>query len=52
MVPIAGPVFSWQADKLRGFMDALGIARAHLVNQSSAAAWPSASPPTPTGSPA
>ena len=34
MVPIAGPVFSWQADKLRGFMDALGIARAHLVNQS------------------
>jgi 2-hydroxy-6-oxonona-2,4-dienedioate hydrolase len=34
MVPIAGPVFSWQADKLKGFMDALGIARAHLINQS------------------
>lgn len=34
MVPISGPVFSWQAAKLRGFMDALGIAQAHLINQS------------------
>ncbi|PKO58969.1 MAG: 2-hydroxy-6-ketonona-2,4-dienedioic acid hydrolase [Betaproteobacteria bacterium HGW-Betaproteobacteria-19] len=34
MVPIDGPVFSWHAAKLLGFMDALGIERAHLVNQS------------------
>lgn len=34
MVPIHGPVFSWQARKLLGFMDALGIERCHLVNQS------------------
>lgn len=34
MVPVEGPVFSWQARKLLGFMDALGIERAHLVNQS------------------
>ena len=34
MVPIAGPVFSWQADKLRHFMDALGVDKAHLINQS------------------
>ena len=34
MVPVQGPVFSWHARKLLGFMDALGIARAHLVNQS------------------
>lgn len=34
MVPVDGPVFSWHARKLRGFMDALGIERANLVNQS------------------
>lgn len=34
MVPVQGPVFSWHARKLLGFMDELGIARAHLVNQS------------------
>lgn len=34
MVPVEGPVFSWHARKLLAFMDALGIARAHLVNQS------------------
>lgn len=34
MVPIDGPVFSWQAAKLLGLMEALGLARAHLVNQS------------------
>ena len=34
MVPVQGPLFSWHARKLLGFMDALGIARAHLVNQS------------------
>ncbi|MCY1396398.1 4,5:9,10-diseco-3-hydroxy-5,9,17-trioxoandrosta-1(10),2-diene-4-oate hydrolase [compost metagenome] len=34
MVPVDGPVFSWHARKLLGFMDALGIRRAHLVNQS------------------
>lgn len=34
MVPVDGPVFSWHAQKLLGFMDALGIRRAHLVNQS------------------
>lgn len=33
-VPVQGPVFSWHARTLRGFMDALGIERAHLVNQS------------------
>ncbi len=47
-IPISGPAFSWHADKLRGFMDSLGIRRAHLVNQSQggcaairlAASWP------------
>ncbi|CAD5106159.1 alpha/beta fold hydrolase [Zestomonas carbonaria] len=34
MVAVDGPVFSWHARKLLGFLDALGIARAHLVNQS------------------
>lgn len=34
MVPVEGPMFSWHANKLRGFMDALGIQQAHLVNQS------------------
>lgn len=34
MVPIEGPLLTWHANKLRGFMDALGIPRAHLVNQS------------------
>ncbi len=34
MVPVEGPVFSWHAQKLLGFMDALGIEKAHLVNQS------------------
>ncbi|MNF38437.1 4,5:9,10-diseco-3-hydroxy-5,9,17-trioxoandrosta-1(10),2-diene-4-oate hydrolase [compost metagenome] len=34
MVPVEGPVFSWHARKLLGFMDALGIDQAHLVNQS------------------
>jgi 2-hydroxy-6-oxonona-2,4-dienedioate hydrolase len=34
MVAVEGPVFSWHARKLLGFMDALGIERAHLVNQS------------------
>lgn len=34
MVPVEGPVFAWHARKLLGFMDALGIERAHLVNQS------------------
>ncbi|MCM2320777.1 MAG: alpha/beta fold hydrolase [Pseudomonas sp.] len=34
MVPIEGPALSWHARKLQGFMDALGIPRAHLVNQS------------------
>lgn len=34
MVPVDGPVFSWHARKLLGFMDALGIRQAHLVNQS------------------
>ncbi|MBO3277986.1 alpha/beta fold hydrolase [Pseudomonas schmalbachii] len=34
MVPVDGPVFSWHARKLLGFMDALDIPRAHLVNQS------------------
>ncbi|AYC32364.1 alpha/beta fold hydrolase [Pseudomonas cavernae] len=34
MVPVEGPVFSWHARKLLGFMDALGIRQAHLVNQS------------------
>lgn len=34
MVPVQGPLFSWHARKLLGFMDALGIRRAHLVNQS------------------
>ncbi|MBH3426431.1 alpha/beta fold hydrolase [Pseudomonas alkylphenolica] len=33
-VPVEGPLFSWHARKLLGFMDAVGIARAHLVNQS------------------
>ena len=33
-VPVAGPVFGWHARKLLGFMDALGIRQAHLVNQS------------------
>ncbi|MNQ44359.1 4,5:9,10-diseco-3-hydroxy-5,9,17-trioxoandrosta-1(10),2-diene-4-oate hydrolase [compost metagenome] len=34
MVAVEGPVFSWHARKLLGFLDALGIPRAHLVNQS------------------
>lgn len=34
MVAVSGPVFSWHAAKLHGFMRALGIERAHLVNQS------------------
>lgn len=34
MVVVDGPVFSWHAKKLLGFLDALGIARTHLVNQS------------------
>ncbi|MNE09237.1 2-hydroxy-6-oxonona-2,4-dienedioate hydrolase [Pseudomonas linyingensis] len=34
MVPIEGPALGWHARKLLGFMDALGIQRAHLVNQS------------------
>ncbi|THG85317.1 alpha/beta fold hydrolase [Pseudomonas sp. A-1] len=34
MVPIEGPALGWHARKLLGFMDELGIARAHLVNQS------------------
>lgn len=34
MVVVDGPVFSWHAQKLLGFMDALGMTRAHLVNQS------------------
>ncbi|HEY8331608.1 MAG TPA: alpha/beta hydrolase [Pseudomonas sp.] len=34
MVAVEGPVFSWHARKLLGFMDALGIRQAHLVNQS------------------
>jgi 2-hydroxy-6-oxonona-2,4-dienedioate hydrolase len=34
MVPVEGPLFTWHARKLQGFMDVLGIARAHLVNQS------------------
>jgi len=34
MVPVQGPVWSWHARKLLGFMDALGIPRAHLINQS------------------
>ncbi|MCP8467509.1 alpha/beta fold hydrolase [Pseudomonas sp. ZM23] len=33
-VPVAGPVFTWHANKLRGFLDGLGIDRVHLVNQS------------------
>lgn len=34
MVPVDGPLFTWHMRKLLGFMDALGIARAHLINQS------------------
>ncbi|EXF45032.1 alpha/beta hydrolase fold family protein [Pseudomonas sp. BAY1663] len=34
MVPVQGPLFGWHASKLLGLMDALGIARAHLINQS------------------
>lgn len=34
MVPVDGPVFSWQAARLLQFMDALGIEKAHLINQS------------------
>ncbi len=34
MVPVQGPMFRWHAGKLVGLMDALGITRAHLVNQS------------------
>jgi 2-hydroxy-6-oxonona-2,4-dienedioate hydrolase len=34
MVAVDGPVFTWHARKLKAFMDALGIERAHLVNQS------------------
>jgi len=29
-----GPTFSWHAEKFLGFMDALGIQKAHVVNQS------------------
>jgi 2-hydroxy-6-oxonona-2,4-dienedioate hydrolase len=34
MVAVDGPVFSWHARTLLGFMDALGLHQAHLVNQS------------------
>lgn len=34
MVPVEGPVFSWHARHLEAFYQALGIKRAHLVNQS------------------
>lgn len=34
MVPVQGPLWSWHANKLLGFMDAVGIAKAHLINQS------------------
>lgn len=34
MTPIQGPVFTWHAQILRSFMDALGLKQAHLVNQS------------------
>lgn len=34
MACVEGPFFSWHAAKLLGFMDALGIGQAHLVNQS------------------
>jgi pimeloyl-ACP methyl ester carboxylesterase len=33
-VPVQGPLFTWHARKLLGFMDALGLDRVHLVNQS------------------
>jgi 2-hydroxy-6-oxonona-2,4-dienedioate hydrolase len=33
-VPAQGPVYSWHANKLLGFMDALQIDKAYLVNQS------------------
>jgi len=33
-VVTTGPTFSWHAAKFLGFMDALGIGKAHLVNQS------------------
>jgi len=34
MITVEGPVFTWHAQTLRAFMDALGIKQAHLVNQS------------------
>lgn len=34
MVAVQGPLWSWHSRKLLGLMDALGIARAHLINQS------------------
>jgi len=34
MVAVDGPALGWHARKLLGFMDELGIERAHLVNQS------------------
>src|SRR5690606_24363599 len=34
MVVVKGPLWSWHSRKLLGLMDALGIARAHLINQS------------------
>lgn len=33
-VPVQGPLFSWHARTLLGFMDTLGIERVHLINQS------------------
>lgn len=34
MVPVTGPVFTWHASKLSALFHALGIERAHLINQS------------------
>lgn len=34
MTAVSGPVFSWHASKLDAFFKALGIQRAHLINQS------------------
>ena len=34
MVPVHGPLLGWHARKLLGFMDALGLERVHLINQS------------------
>jgi 2-hydroxy-6-oxonona-2,4-dienedioate hydrolase len=33
-VPVQGPVFTWHAKKLLGFLDTLGLPKVHLVNQS------------------